>query len=138
MGLDLGEKTIGIAMSDELGLTAQPFKTMKRKGGKQDLLALGELIEQFGVSHVVVGLPKNMNNTLGPQARKVNTFVQQLQALGITVVSWDERLTTVAAERVLIQADLSRNKRKKHIDKLAATLILQCYLDSRDAASEQS
>ncbi len=131
LGLDVGEKTIGIALSDELGLTAQPHETLKRKGDDQDLGAIQALLEKWGISVVVVGLPKNMDGSIGRQARKVVTFTDKIEArLDVPVVHWDERLSTVAAERVLIEADLSRAKRKKHVDKVAAAVILQGYLDS--------
>ena len=131
MGLDVGEKTIGIALSDELGFTAQPYRTLKRKGLEEDLRAIRTLLDERGVSTVVVGLPKNMDGSIGRQARKVAAFSERIEAaLDVSVVHWDERLSTVAAERVLIQADMSRAKRKKHVDKLAAAVILQGYLDS--------
>jgi putative Holliday junction resolvase len=131
MGLDVGEKTIGIALSDELGLTAQPLQTLRRKGDEEDLRVLRTLLDERGVSTVVVGLPKNMDGSVGRQARKVAVFAGKIETtLDVPVVHWDERLSTVAAERVLIQADLSRAKRRKHVDKLAAAVILQGYLDS--------
>ena len=135
MGLDVGEKTIGIALSDELGLTAQPYRTLERKGDEEDLRVLRILLDERGISTVVVGLPKNMDGSMGRQARRVAAFAEKIEkALGVPVVHWDERLSTVAAERVLIQADLSRAKRKKHVDKLAAAVILQGYLDLNPAA----
>ncbi len=131
MGLDVGEKTIGIALSDELGFTAQPYETLKRKGDDEDLRVLRTLLEEREISTVVVGLPKNMDGSIGRQARRVAAFAEKIETvLDVPVVHWDERLSTVAAERVLIQADLSRAKRKKHVDKLAAAVILQGYLDS--------
>lgn len=131
MGLDVGEKTIGIALSDELLFTAQPYQTLERKGDDEDLRVLRILMNEKGISTVVVGLPKNMDGSMGRQARKVAVFAEKIEtALDVPVVHWDERLSTVAAERVLIQADLSRAKRKKHVDKLAAAVILQGYLDS--------
>lgn len=131
MGLDVGEKTVGVAFSDELGWTAQPYKTLQRKNIQQDLRDIRDLANEHRVGTVVVGLPKNMNGTLGRQAREVTAFARRIeQELGVPVVLWDERLTTVAANRVLIQADLSRAKRKKKVDKIAAALILQGYLDS--------
>lgn len=134
MGLDVGEKTIGIALSDELGLTAQPYQTLKRSREEQDLRALRALREERGVSLVVVGLPRNMDGSIGRQARRVAAFAGKIEsALGVPVVHWDERLSTVAAERILIQADVSRAGRKKHVDKLAAAVILQGYLDSDPA-----
>ncbi len=135
MGLDVGEKTIGIALSDELGFTAQPYQTLKRKGEGEDLRAIRILLAEREISTVVVGLPKNMDGSIGRQARRVAAFAEKIEtALDVPVVHWDERLSTVAAERVLIQADLSRAKRKKHVDKLAAAVILQGYLDSDPAA----
>jgi len=131
MGLDVGEKTIGIALSDELGFTAQPFQTLKRLGDGEDLRAIRVLLEEREISMVVVGLPRNMDGSMGRQARRVAAFADKIETvLDIPVVHWDERLSTVAAERVLIQADLSRAKRKEHVDKLAAAIILQGYLDS--------
>ena len=134
LGLDVGEKTIGIALSDELGLTGQPDKIMKRKGEDQDFREIRTIREERGIGKVVIGLPRNMDGSIGRQARRVAAFAEKLQAaLDVPVVYWDERLSTVAAERVLIQADVSRAKRKKHVDKLAASLILQGYLDSSPA-----
>ncbi len=131
LGLDVGDKTIGVALSDELGLTAQPYQTLRRTGCERDLQAIRCLLEEWGVSAVVVGLPKNMDGSIGAQARKVSVFADRIEeALGVAVVRWDERLSTVAAERVLIEADMSRAKRKKHVDKVAAAVILQGYLDS--------
>lgn len=131
MGLDLGEKTIGIAVSDELGWTAQPHRSLRRKTLAQDLEVIRACVEEKGVSGVVVGLPRNMDGTLGPKARWSQRMADRLEAfLGIPVVCWDERLTTVAAERVLIEADLSRARRKRHVDKIAAALILQCFLEA--------
>ncbi len=134
LGLDVGEKTIGMALSDELGLTAQPYQTLKRKGEAQDLRAIGAILEERGVATVVVGLPKNMDGSIGRQARRVAAFAEKIEAaFDVPVVFWDERLSTAAVERVLIQADVSRAKRKTHVDKLAASVILQGYLDSNPA-----
>ncbi len=132
IGLDVGDRTIGIALSDELGLTAQPYRTLKRVGDEQDIRAIRSIMDDRRISVVVVGLPKNMDGSIGGQARKVTVFSEKLVAAldNIPVVYWDERLSTVAAERVLIQADMSRAKRKQHVDKLAAAVILQGYLDS--------
>lgn len=130
MGLDVGTKTIGIAISDELGLTAQGLKTLRRKSMEDDLKEIAAIINQFEISKIVVGLPKNMNGTLGSQAETVLKWMEILKdRLQVPVVTWDERLSTVGASRVLLEADLSRRKRKKVIDKLAAVLILQGYLD---------
>jgi len=135
MGLDVGDKTIGIALSDELGLTAQPYETLRRKGEAQDLRAIRTVLDEWGICSVIVGLPRNMDGTLGRQARKVTAFSEKIESvLGVPVIHWDERLSTVVAERILIQADLSRAKRKKHVDKIAAAVILQGYLDSPGAS----
>ena len=136
MGLDVGDKTVGVALSDELGVTAQPYETLKRKGDAEVLRRIRRIVDERGITAVIVGLPKNMDGTIGRQARKVIAFAERIKAtLNVPVVHWDERLSTVAAERLLVQADVSREKRKAHVDKLAAALILQGYLDSDDAAS---
>ena len=132
LGLDIGSKTIGVAVSDELGLIAQGVTTLKRRGLDHDIHAILTLIEEKGVSKIVVGLPKNMNNTLGPSAEMVLAFIEKLNEHStVPVVTWDERLSTVAAEKVLLEADMSRAKRKRVVDKVAALLILQGYLDSQ-------
>lgn len=131
LGLDIGEKRIGIAISDELGYTAQGMQVLDRKGLDADLEVIKELIVAAKVSEVVVGLPKNMDGSLGEGAQKVLSFARKMEELlSVTVILWDERWTTLEATRVLLQADLSRNKRRKVIDKVAAALILQGYLDS--------
>ncbi len=138
MGLDVGKKRIGIALSDELGWTAQPYGTLERQGSRHDLQKIRCLVEENGVSEIVVGMPINMNGTMGRQARWVEAFIRDLQqAVSVPVSSWDERLTTVAAQRLLIEADLTRAKRKKKVDKLAAALILQGYLDSRKTCLQE-
>lgn len=130
MGLDVGDKTIGVAVSDLMGLTAQGIKTIRRESIRKDLEELENIIKEKQVNKLVLGLPKNMNGTLGPQGEKVIKFSEKLkEKLGLEIQFWDERLTTVAAERSLIQADVSRKKRKQVIDMLAAVLILQGYLD---------
>ena len=131
MGLDVGDKTIGVALSDPLGWTAQGLKTVQRTGIKKDLQKLGEIIKEYDVKKIVVGLPKNMDGTIGPQCQKVLEFNEKLgkRFTDIEIIQWDERLTTVAAERTLIEADVSRKKRKEVIDKIAAVHILQGYLD---------
>ena len=130
MGLDVGTHTIGMAISDELGLTAQGLKTLGRKSMEEDFTQIAAIIHQFGIEKIVVGLPKNMNGTLGKQAEFVFKWIDVLKDhLQVPVVTWDERLSTVGASKVLLEADLSRRKRKKVIDKLAAVLILQGYLD---------
>lgn len=133
MGLDVGSKTVGVAISDPLGFTAQGLEIIKIDEEKEifGFERLGELVEQFKVDRFVVGLPKNMNNTSGPRVEASQAYGQKIEELFKLPVEYqDERLTTVQAERMLIeQADVSRGKRKKVIDKLAAQLILQNYLD---------
>ncbi|MBC8632408.1 Holliday junction resolvase RuvX [[Eubacterium] tenue] len=132
MGLDVGDRTIGVAVSDLMGITAQGVKTVKRVGKKKDIEELKTIIKERQVNKIVSGLPKNMNGTLGPQGEKVIKFCELLeQETGINIEYWDERLSTVAAERSLIEADVRRDKRKKVIDMLAAVIILQGYLDSK-------
>lgn len=133
LGLDVGTKTIGIAASDELGWTAQGVETLRRDmdDPTKDWEKLAQLIQDLEIKKVVVGLPKNMNGTIGPSGEACQQFAEELkQRFELPVILWDERLTTVAAERMLIAADMSRKKRKKVIDKMAAVLILQGYLDS--------
>ncbi|MDI9476636.1 MAG: Holliday junction resolvase RuvX [Natronincolaceae bacterium] len=132
MGLDVGDKTIGVALSDPLGWTAQGLETIRRNGIKKDLQKLGDIIKKYKVDKIVVGLPKNMDGTLGSQGQKVLEFNEKLGEKfdGIEIIRWDERLTTAAAERTLIEADVSRKKRRDVIDKMAAVYILQGYLDS--------
>ena len=130
MGLDVGDKTIGVAVSDLMGLTAQGVKTIKRVGKKKDIEALKEIIKERQVNKIVSGLPKNMNGTLGPQGKKVIKFCELLEEeTGIKIEYWDERLSTVAAERTLIQGNVRRENRKGVIDMVAAVIILQGYLD---------
>lgn len=132
MGLDMGDKNIGIALSDELGITAQAVEVLQRSGNlQQDLQQIAEKVKHYGVGEIVVGLPRNMNGSMGPQGEKIMDFVRKLKnCLPIPVHTWDERLSTVQAERMLIGADVSRKKRRKVIDKMAAAIILQCYLDA--------
>jgi putative holliday junction resolvase len=131
LGLDVGEKTIGVALSDPLGFTAQGIKTIQRKGKKTDIEELKQICVQYEVDTIVVGLPKNMNGTIGPQGEKIINFGEFIKEnTNLPVKLWDERLTTVAAHRAMIEADLSRAKRKKIVDKMAAIFILQGYLDS--------
>lgn len=132
MGLDVGSKTVGVAISDAFGWTAQGIETVKINEAIEEfgLDRLGELISQYEVSEIVVGYPKNMNNSIGPRAEASERFAALLkEAYAIPVVLWDERLTTAAAEKMLISADVSRKNRKKVIDKMAAVMILQGYLD---------
>ncbi|WP_026894149.1 Holliday junction resolvase RuvX [Clostridiisalibacter paucivorans] len=132
MGLDVGDRTIGVAVSDLLGITAQGIKTIRRSDIENDIKELKELIDTYEVEDLVVGLPKNMNNTIGPQGEKVLEFIEEIKKhLDVKIYLQDERLTTVSAEKMLINADISRKKRKKVIDKVAATYILQTYLDKK-------
>ena len=130
MGLDIGDKTIGVAVSDLMGITAQGVTTIKRVGKKKDIEEIKKIIAERQVNKIVSGLPKNMNGTVGPQGEKVQKFCELLKSeTNLPVEFWDERLSTVAAERSLIEGDVSRQKRKKVIDMLAAVIILQGYLD---------
>jgi putative Holliday junction resolvase len=134
MGLDIGDKTIGVSISDELGWTAQGIEVIRRKEEalEADFNRLNQLIAEYQVEKVIVGLPKNMNGTIGPRAKLCQEFAHILEErTGLPTQMWDERLSTVAAERVLIAADMRRKKRKQVIDKMAAIMILQGYLDSR-------
>lgn len=129
-GLDVGDKTIGVALSDPMGWTAQGLEVIRRKRLELDLQRLGEIARQYQVERWVVGMPRNMNGTYGPRAELTRTFMAKLEAaLGLPVEAYDERLTTMAAERVLLEADMSRARRKQVIDKMAAAVILQGYLD---------
>lgn len=134
MGIDYGDRHIGIAVSDELMLTAQGVTTVRNSGDERMLKDIAEIAKQYGVTEVVVGLPKNMNGSIGPRGQIAIEFGKALQeVLGLPVVMWDERLSTAAAERTLIDADVSRKKRKQVVDQMAATMILQNYLDSKSA-----
>lgn len=134
LGLDYGSKTVGVAVSDPLGLTAQRVETIWRKQEnklRRTLARIEELAAEYGVERIVVGLPKNMNNTMGERAEKTLEFREMLEKrTGLPIVMWDERLTTVAAERTLIEAGVRRENRKEYLDSMAAVLILQGYLDS--------
>ena len=130
LGLDVGTKTIGVAVSDEMGWTGQGIGTIRRTNIRADLAELDEYLQQYAVEKIVVGVPRNMNGSIGRAAEQVYFFIEQLrEKFPIPIDTWDERLSTVAAERVLLEADMSRGKRKKVIDKVAAALILQGYLD---------
>jgi putative Holliday junction resolvase len=134
-GLDVGTKTIGVAVSDALGLTAQSVTTIRRTSLKADLAALGELAREHDVSRVVIGLPLNMDGSEGPRAEASRKFAESVTStLGLAVEFWDERLSTVAAQRTLLEADLSRAKRKQVIDQAAAQFILQGWMDAHRPA----
>jgi putative holliday junction resolvase len=131
LALDLGDRRVGLALSDPLGLTAQGLPTLDRKGDAADIEALRLLCGEHEVERVVLGLPRNMDGSEGPRAQKSRAFGKRLRdALGLPVFLWDERLTSAEAERVLIAADVSRAKRKGVVDRLAAQLILQGYLEA--------
>lgn len=130
LGLDVGDVWIGVAISDALLLTAQPLMTIKRESNKLAYEKIHEIIIENNVEKVVVGLPKNMNNTIGPQSEKVIKFAEKLKnKFKIEIEYVDERMTTLMAEQVLIEGSVRRENRKKYIDKIAATYILQSYLD---------
>ena len=128
IGLDVGDKRIGVAVSDALGLTAQGINTIDRKGSIE---ALKKIIAEYEVDSIIVGIPKMLNGTIGIQGEKVIEFVNELKkAISLPVTLWDERLSTLAAERALLEANVRRKKRKSLRDKVSAILILQNYLDS--------
>lgn len=133
LGLDYGSKTVGVAVSDPLGLTAQGVEVIWRKSEnklRQTLARIEELARQYQAEQIVLGLPKNMNNTLGDRAEKSLELKEILERrTGLDVVMWDERLTTVSAERVLMESGVRRENRKEHVDEIAAMFILQGYLD---------
>ena len=135
MSLDVGTKTIGIATSDLMWMIANGVETIRRTSVERDFTRIGELINEHEVSTLVVGYPKNMNGSIGERAQICEAFAEELRNRfpACKVVLWDERLSTVAAEKVLVDADMRRNKRKKIIDMMAAVVILQNYLDSNPA-----
>lgn len=130
LGLDVGERRIGVAVSDLLGLTAQGVETIETRGMDRDAERVLALVNQYGAACVVCGLPRNMDGSLGFQAQRAQAFGDKLEAMGLRVVYQDERMTTASARKVLIEADVSRGKRKQVIDKVAAGYILQGFLDS--------
>ena len=132
MGLDLGDKTIGVALSDPFFITAQAYLTIKRKKTSLDIKKLVDIIKEKEVNLIIIGLTKNMNNTLGPQAMKVISFVDLLKKeTDIDIKYQDERMTTIQSDKVLMDMSVKRENRKKYIDKIAASFILQTYLDGR-------
>ncbi|MBQ8591733.1 MAG: Holliday junction resolvase RuvX [Lachnospiraceae bacterium] len=135
MGLDFGSKTVGVAISDALLITAQGIDIIRRKDEnklRQTLAAIEALIVEYEVAEIVLGLPKNMNDTAGERVEKTLAFKEMLERrTGLTVHTWDERLTTVAADKAMIEAGIRREHRKEHVDKIAAVFILQGYLDYR-------
>ena len=140
LGLDYGSKTVGAAVSDPLGITAQMAETIVREREdklRRTLARIEALIEEYKIERIVLGYPKNMNNTLGERAAKTEEFKAALERrTGLPVILWDERLTTVAAERVLMEQGVRREHRKETVDQIAAALLLQGYLDSLSARNE--
>lgn len=133
MGLDVGDATIGVAVSDELKLIAQALNTIRRKNIKEDLKAIESIVDEKKISKIVIGFPKNMNNTIGERGKKTIEFSEIVKETfpDLEIELWDERLTTAAAEKTLLEANISRRNRKKVIDKIAAVFILQNYLDAQ-------
>ena len=141
MGLDFGSKTVGVAVSDPLGITAQGIEIVRRTSEnklRKTLARIEELVAEYEVTEIVLGFPKNMNNTIGERAEKSLAFKEMLERrTGLPVVMWDERLTTVAANRTRIEGGVRRENRKDYVDMLAAVYILQGYLDSRERTSNE-
>ena len=130
LSMDVGDKRIGMAISDVMGWTAQGIPTLERRNKKYDLEFIRNVIEEYQPERIVVGLPKNMNGSIGPQGEKVKAFAENLKEhFKQEILFWDERLSTVSAHKVMIQGDVSRKKRKQRVDQVAAVLILQNYLD---------
>jgi putative Holliday junction resolvase len=135
LGLDVGDRAIGVSLSDETGTLASGLDTIRRVGPRKDVKAVAALVRGREVGEVVVGLPRRLDGTVGPQAEKVLAFMEDLRAaVSVPVVPWDERFTTVIAQQALIEADVSRRARKGVVDKVSAILILQNYLDYRKLA----
>ena len=136
IGLDVGSHTIGVAVSDPLGWTATGLKVIRRKRLEDDLKRLLEQFDYYQVKKIIIGLPKNMNNTLGPQAQYSLDFAEILkEQSGLPIIMWDERLSTKSAERALIEGGARRKKRRQIIDKIAAAVILQSYLDAQQVGN---
>lgn len=139
MALDPGTKRIGVALSDEMGWTAQPLETFERRSLAKDIAHLQHLIDEHNVREVVMGLPIRMDGRIGPEAEQVQQLIQRLeQSLSVPVIPWDERLTTRSAEDLLIEANVSRRKRRGAVDRVAAAIILQSYLESLSAGRERA
>ena len=142
MGLDFGSKTVGVAISDPLLITAQGITIIRRKEEnklRQTLAQIEELIQEYEVTEIVLGNPKNMNDTLGDRSKLSEEFKEKLERrTGLPVVLWDERRTTVAADKAMMEAGIRREHRKEHVDRIAATFILQGYLDYRKNMEEQN
>jgi putative Holliday junction resolvase len=139
LALDVGTKRIGLALSDPLGITAQGLGVLERKDWDRDLARLLEIARPYQVQEILVGLPRHMDGRPGEMAEEILALARALaEALGARVATWDERLSTVEAERVLIQADMSRKRRRRVVDKVAASIILQAYLDGRQTGDRES
>jgi len=139
LGLDVGDKRIGVALSDETATLASGLQTVERVGPKKDPKAIAELVRLHEAGEVVVGLPRKLDGTIGPQAQKVLAFIEQLRAvIRVPIVPWDERFTSVMANQALAEAEVSRRERKANVDKVAAILILQNYLDYRKVAEAEN
>ncbi|MBE5959295.1 MAG: Holliday junction resolvase RuvX [Lachnospiraceae bacterium] len=134
IGLDFGSKTVGVAVSDPLGITAQGLEIVRRQSEnklRKTLARIEQIIEEYQVEKIVLGYPKNMNNTLGDRVAKTEEFAEMLKRrTGLEIIMWDERLTTVEAQRTMMEAGVRREDRDQYVDKIAATIILQGYLDS--------
>lgn len=136
LALDYGTKRIGVALSDELGWTAQPLETFERRTLERDIAHIQDLVRTHEVGQVLLGLPLRLNGKEGPAVQAVHEFVARLgEALPVPIVTWDERMTTKAAEELLIAADVSRKKRKGVVDRVAAAILLQSYLEAEDSAT---
>ena len=135
--IDLGDKRIGTAISDEFGLTAQPHEVFERKNASFVFSIILDIIDSFQIGEIIVGMPFNMNGSIGPQAQKALAFIEKLKhKVQVPINQWDERLSSCAAEKTLIEANIKRRKRKKIIDKMAAQYILQGYLDHKNIPLE--
>jgi putative Holliday junction resolvase len=131
LGLDVGSRTIGVAVSDELGVAAHGVTTLQRRGTAKDVAQILELVRRYQAERIVVGMPYEIDGTMGRRAERVRVFFDALQGAGVTVEEWDERFSTAEAEQVLLQANVSRARRKEVIDQIAAQVILQGWIDAR-------
>jgi putative Holliday junction resolvase len=139
LGLDVGDRRIGVALSDETGTIASGLATLERVGPRKDLKSVGALVREHDAGEVVVGLPRRLNGSIGAQAQKVLEFIEALgPVVKVPVVPWDERFSSIVATQALIEGEVSRRDRKGKVDKVAATLILQNYLDYRNFAEAEA
>jgi len=132
LGLDVGSRTIGVAVTDELGMAAHGVITLQRRGTKKDVVQVQELVEKYQAERIVVGMPYELDGSVGPRATRVRVFFDALAGAGLTVDEWDERYSTVEATATLLEANVSRARRKEVIDQMAAQVILQGWLDARE------